>query len=313
MLDATNYTPTEYDTNPAEHAPASADFVIYKHTAPNGKAYIGQTSNYEYRCKQHQSRSGCRAFANAIKKYGWHAFKHEILETGLTLVQANQRESFYIEAHKTIKPHGYNLKGGGGNAYLSEETKSIIKATLARPEVKAKISAGMKAAHARPEVKEKRKEVFSRPEVKAKVSAASKAAHAQPEIKAKLSAASKAAHARPEVKAKISAASKASNARPEVKEKISAGMKAAHARPEVKEKRKEVFSRPEVKAKVSAAYARPEVKEKMSSAAIKNNKLRKEKRIALEMQNAAAWNSSVMVSERKAAPILIASMQLGLF
>jgi group I intron endonuclease len=232
MLDATNYTPTEYDTNPAEHAPASADFVIYKHTAPNGKAYIGQTSNYEYRCKQHQSRSGCRAFANAIKKYGWHAFKHEILETGLTLVQANQRESFYIEAHKTIKPHGYNLKGGGGNAYLSEETKSIIKATLARPEVKAKISAGMKAAH---------------------------------------------------------------------------------ARPEVKEKRKEVFSRPEVKAKVSAAYARPEVKEKMSSAAIKNNKLRKEKRIALEMQNAAAWNSSVMVSERKAAPILIASMQLGLF
>jgi hypothetical protein len=53
-------------------------YVIYKHTAPNGKAYIGQTKDYESRCKQHQSTSDCKAFSDAIKAIGWDNFTHEI-------------------------------------------------------------------------------------------------------------------------------------------------------------------------------------------------------------------------------------------
>jgi hypothetical protein len=61
---------------------------------------------------------------------------------------------------------------------------------------------------------------MARPEVKAKISANSKAAHARPEVKAKISASLKARWARPEVKAKISGDNNVMK-RPEVRAKSS--------------------------------------------------------------------------------------------
>jgi len=104
-------------------------YVIYKHTSPSGKSYIGQTSNYESRCRQHKSKSHCFAFLNAIKKYGWNSFTHEILEENLTLEEANEKEVFYIEIHNTFSPNGYNLVAGGDNYKRSDETKLRISAS----------------------------------------------------------------------------------------------------------------------------------------------------------------------------------------
>jgi|SRR5579872_2931347 len=101
-------------------------YLVYKHTAPNGKSYIGQTFNYQRRCWEHQRPSKSRAFYNAIQKYGWNNFKHEILKDGLTLEEASFWEEFYIKYFNTIKPNGYNIRAGGNNSRVHEETKIKI-------------------------------------------------------------------------------------------------------------------------------------------------------------------------------------------
>jgi len=101
------------------------NYLVYKHTSPSGKSYIGFTCDYDRRCKQHISQqSECTAFRNAIQKYGWESFTHEILYTELTLEEACEIEQHLIEHLNTLSPHGYNLTtGGDGGRLLSEETK----------------------------------------------------------------------------------------------------------------------------------------------------------------------------------------------
>lgn len=102
------------------------NYYIYKHTAPNGKVYIGQTcqnpkdrfGNEGYRYK------GCTYFYNAIQKYGWDNIKHEILFSGLTHKEANEKEVALIsQYHSNERMFGYNLQSGGCNGSPSEETK----------------------------------------------------------------------------------------------------------------------------------------------------------------------------------------------
>jgi group I intron endonuclease len=100
-------------------------FIIYMHTSPNGKSYIGQTCNLIVRNRGHQNKTGCRAFHSAITKYGWDNFTHEILAEGLTLDEANIQEAAFIAEHNTLSPNGYNLREGGNNARHSEETKAL--------------------------------------------------------------------------------------------------------------------------------------------------------------------------------------------
>ena len=102
--------------------------LVYKHTSPSGKCYIGITDNYKRRCKQHQANNNyCRLFALAIKKYGWDNFTHEILEENLTLEEANNKEAEYITKYNSMSPNGYNLKAGGNLNILSEETKKKLR------------------------------------------------------------------------------------------------------------------------------------------------------------------------------------------
>ena len=99
-------------------------YVIYKHTSPSGKSYIGQTKNIKQREAAHKlTSSKCTAFKNAIQKYGWEAFTHETLMDSLTLEQANKFEEQLIEEHQTIAPRGYNLRSGGLNQLIAEEVK----------------------------------------------------------------------------------------------------------------------------------------------------------------------------------------------
>lgn len=108
---------------------SEAIYLIYKHTSPSGKSYIGQTKNLVYRSWRHQrADSGCIAFRNAIQKYGWDNFTHEILAEGITLDEANIQEELFILEHNTLFPNGYNISLGGLNRTCSNETKKKISA-----------------------------------------------------------------------------------------------------------------------------------------------------------------------------------------
>ena len=77
---------------------------IYKHTAPNGMAYIGQTiTSLETRSGR---KSGCNyrsqeRFYSAIQEFGWDNFKHEILLTVGTKEMANKAEEAMIVGYNT--------------------------------------------------------------------------------------------------------------------------------------------------------------------------------------------------------------------
>jgi group I intron endonuclease len=114
------------------------NYLIYKHTSPSGKSYIGLTNDYDRRCNEHQRVPACRAFHSAIKKYGWDNFTHTIVDSGLSLAVANELEEFLIEELNTLAPNGYNLQTGGTSRLLCEETKTkMSEANRGKPKSEA--------------------------------------------------------------------------------------------------------------------------------------------------------------------------------
>ena len=98
-------------------------YNIYKHTnLINNKSYIGITSQ---KC---QNRWGINGkgyelqpkFYNAIQKYGWNNFQHDILYTDLNKETALKIESELIKKYNTIE-NGYNV-----SPYGNIESKRII-------------------------------------------------------------------------------------------------------------------------------------------------------------------------------------------
>lgn len=91
------------------------NYCVYKHTSPSGKVYIGIT------CQEPKKRwkNGCayksnQHFTNAIEKYGWGNFTHEILFTNLTKEEACQKEIELIAFYKSNQSEfGYNRSSGG--------------------------------------------------------------------------------------------------------------------------------------------------------------------------------------------------------
>lgn len=93
-------------------------WCIYKHTNKvNGKVYIGQTCQKpEDRWQNGRGYQHNPLFYNAIQKYGWNGFTHEIIETEIqTQEEANQKEIDYIAQYNSYE-EGYNLTKGGNNA-----------------------------------------------------------------------------------------------------------------------------------------------------------------------------------------------------
>ena len=126
-------------------------YNVYKHTTPSNKVYIGitcQDTNRRWKNGNGYKRKQER-FYNAILKYGWENIKHEILFTGLTKAQAEQKEVELIALYKSNqKEYGYNNQNGGSTyGKYSEETKKKISEKLKgtthfiSEETKAKISA----------------------------------------------------------------------------------------------------------------------------------------------------------------------------
>ena len=114
---------------------------IYKHTnLINGKSYIGQTCAANPKVRWAGGSGYSRrnpVFYNAIKKYGWENFNHEILVDGITtLEEANRLEIELIAKYHTYikdpKCWGYNTTpGGSGRPHSqSKETKQKISNSL---------------------------------------------------------------------------------------------------------------------------------------------------------------------------------------
>ena len=148
-------------------------FVIYKHTSPNGKVYIGLTGRKDINLRwcNGLGYSGNKYFTNAIKKYGWENFQHEIIKTDLTFDEACEWEIKLIAEYKSNNPKfGYNLSSGGYNGHLgvhhTEETKRKISTSnigkVRSVETRKRISEGhkglpsvMKGKHHSDETKQK--------------------------------------------------------------------------------------------------------------------------------------------------------------
>lgn len=101
------------------------NYLVYKHTSPSGKSYIGITNNYIKRCSAHRRSPGCRAFHSAIKKYGWDNFTHVILARDLTAEEASTLEVKLIAEHGSLYPNGYNLTTGGETGQLCQTALKI--------------------------------------------------------------------------------------------------------------------------------------------------------------------------------------------
>ena len=96
----------------------SSKYTVYKHTnKENGKVYIGITSQAVERRWQNGIGYARTYFGNAIQKYGWDGFDHEVLLTGLDKETACRMEIELIAAYKSNdREHGYNIAEGGQTA-----------------------------------------------------------------------------------------------------------------------------------------------------------------------------------------------------
>ena len=90
-------------------------YTVYKHTAPNGKVYIGITGKKpSTRWANGNGYQLQPVFHRAIMKYGWDNIEHEILAEGLEQVEAERMEIELIEEYKsTDRRYGYNVLLGG--------------------------------------------------------------------------------------------------------------------------------------------------------------------------------------------------------
>lgn len=123
-------------------------YIVYKHTSPSGKVYIGitkQTANARW--KNGLGYQSSPHFWSAIQKYGWSNFQHEVLIDGLCLDDACKQEKSFISIYKSTDPNfGYNQKTGGEvGSRLNEDARKKLSESCKRfyashPEVAEKIS-----------------------------------------------------------------------------------------------------------------------------------------------------------------------------
>lgn len=89
------------------------NYIVYKHTSPSGKVYIGitkQSIKQRWRCGKGYKH--CIIFLQAINKYGWDNIKHEILLQNQDADSAKYSEKYLIKWYKSHNI-SYNVTDGG--------------------------------------------------------------------------------------------------------------------------------------------------------------------------------------------------------
>ena len=112
-------------------------YSIYVHTFPDGKKYVGMTSqNVENRWQLGWGYKDQKNVFNAINSVGWNNIQHDVIETVEDKKTALKREEYYTLLFRSNEPEfGYNIlagrKGVGHIAWnrgipRSQETKQKI-------------------------------------------------------------------------------------------------------------------------------------------------------------------------------------------
>lgn len=105
------------------------NYIVYIHTNnQNNKKYVGIT------CRKPQVRWGVngngyslqKKFFNAIQKYGWNNFSHDIIASNLSKEEAKELETYYIDLYDCIN-NGYNILREGIESY--PRTKPVFCVT----------------------------------------------------------------------------------------------------------------------------------------------------------------------------------------
>ena len=114
-------------------------YTVYIHTnIINQKKYVGLTKQQPERrwgrngqgyFKKKKGKYVQPAMVNAILKYGWNNFTHEIIQTGLTKKEAGNLEKQLIKKYQSNEPkYGYNIKDGGFDTFQTVSNhKRLVK------------------------------------------------------------------------------------------------------------------------------------------------------------------------------------------
>lgn len=122
-------------------------WTVYLMTFPNGKKYVGITSDVKRRIRshrhcEHQAYPGPRPLTHAIRKYGWDSVVFETLHEGLTAEDAYAEETRLIAQLNTQDfMVGYNLASGGRTNKGYRHPNPWNKGRRLSPEHCAKLSA----------------------------------------------------------------------------------------------------------------------------------------------------------------------------
>jgi group I intron endonuclease len=139
-------------------------YIVYIHTTPNDKIYIGisSKSNANKRWRNGNGYQKNKYFFSAILKYGWDNIEHKILFEDLEEEEAKQKETELIQKYKSNdRNYGYNLSSGGESSNGYKHTKEQIekqKRNRKKPqytkETRLKMSVSAKRVWENPEYKE---------------------------------------------------------------------------------------------------------------------------------------------------------------
>lgn len=113
-------------------------WVVYKHTFPNGKVYIGITGQKPYKRWKYGHGYTTKIMKNAIEKYGWDNILHEVLYDNLTKDEAEKKEIELISQFRSNDfEYGYNLAKGGevncGYKHSAEYRKGVSERLKGKP------------------------------------------------------------------------------------------------------------------------------------------------------------------------------------
>lgn len=162
-------------------------YYVYVHTLKtDGRKYIGLTcQSLKERWREGFGYKGCCHFYNAIRKYGWDAFYHDVVFKTTNRVEAYSKEEELIKAYSTTdEKYGFNIRTGGLTPEVSPE--SIAKIILKR---KGKPLSAQGLENIRNAAKQRDNSVFAHPrseETKRKISEAHKGMTYGEETKQKL-------------------------------------------------------------------------------------------------------------------------------
>lgn len=106
--------------------PISNEYVVYIHTFPNGKRYVGITKDVNHRFRNGKGYQNQNVMYSAIQKYGWKNVETTIAFDHLTEQEAKAKEIEYIARFNTTdRTYGYNqtFGGEGGNGRIESEKR----------------------------------------------------------------------------------------------------------------------------------------------------------------------------------------------